>query len=798
MLVALFFSPYLLGLAAFAARDFTQLFLPFSLFQQESLLGLRLPIWDPHTNAGHPYLADPQAAVFYPISNAILLLTGLDSSVSGRLYWLHAEAALHLFLGSAFTYMLVRRLTGQRLAAFASGLIFGFSGYLTGYPPLQLGILRTAVWLPLILFLLLPRVPGDYDWRRWMKGAAVHAVAFFAGHPQTFLFLTYAVGGWMLMLGSVELLRLFKPNRSPRYGTEVSEVAIVAIVAEVANRPFLQVASSAALYVLTLIALSLGQLWPTFEFAQHSVRSFVPYDYLSGGFPWQDSWQFILPGILTEFSPQYIGVAGLGLAIVGVAAYVSTAIPRSTDQYLARPAALFFIVCGGAALLLSYGANGPLYGLFFRYAPGGNLFRGQERAIYLVAFSLSVLGGYGLALLPSFSASVRRRMGWGLFVAIFGAVFTIFSMWLLPARVQVSAFEFWFLALRALLVAGAVALLCHASHLSRTRRLLFLPLLVGDLFFANFATNLAEGPAIRAELARPVAQATLQTALDLARESDGPPPRVYNEFRLPDSSGLFVGWEDVWGSSPMRIFYYDSLFYDIPLELLWQLTGVGTVLTWREDLSVSSQILAEFPREGETDRIHRLDRVAPRLWWTQKARRGDDKEVARLLADPNFNFREEILIGRAGSQSVESGWLDDRLVFGEGGTASIQPQQAGPANLVVRIQSDQPGILFASENWMPGWLAAWTPDGQEDQTSNLPVLRAHQAFLGIPIPAGDGALELRYRPTSVRWGLAVSGLSWLALLVVFRKAVWDGIRQTVGRAWRYRRGLARSGEAAEE
>ena len=79
------------------------------------------------------------------------------------------------------------------------GLIFGFSGYLTGYPPLQLGVLRTAIWLPLILLLLLPANSGAFRWRRWLMAAAVHAVAFFAGHPQTFLFLSYAVGGWMLM-----------------------------------------------------------------------------------------------------------------------------------------------------------------------------------------------------------------------------------------------------------------------------------------------------------------------------------------------------------------------------------------------------------------------------------------------------------------------------------------------------------------------------------------------------------------------------------------------------------------------
>ena len=155
--VLLFFAPHLLGLTSFPDSDFTRHFLPFSLFQQSAILGLRLPLWDPYTFSGHPFLADAQSAVFYPVSNALLVLTSFDLSAAGRLYWLQVEAALHIFLACLFTYMLVRRLTGRKMAAFIAGAVFGFSGYLTGYVPLQLGILRVAVWLPAILLLLLPK-----------------------------------------------------------------------------------------------------------------------------------------------------------------------------------------------------------------------------------------------------------------------------------------------------------------------------------------------------------------------------------------------------------------------------------------------------------------------------------------------------------------------------------------------------------------------------------------------------------------------------------------------------------------
>ena len=803
VLVVLFFAPHLLRLAAFPDGDFTQHFLPFSLFQQDALLNFRLPVWDQYTNSGHPFLADAQSAVFYPISNALLLLTGFERSPSGRLFWLQVEAALHLFLACVFTYHLVRRLTGQRKAAFAAGLIFGFSGYLTGYPPLQLGVLRTAIWLPLILLLLLPANSGAFRWRRWLMAAAVHAVAFFAGHPQTFLFLSYAVGGWMLMQLGV-IVGQFTVFKRRREGTDSRERGTGGLFD--ASRVLL-FGGQLAVYIVTLIVLTLGQLWPAWEFTQLSVRSSLPIKVLSGGFPLEDSWQLLLPGILTEYSPQYIGVAALGLVLIAVAALLSSGFSLPGADPSARPAAFFFVICGGVALLLSYGANGPLYWLFYRFAPGGNLFRGQERAIYLVAFSLSVLSGYGLALLPTLGARLRRNLGWA-FLAAVGVGAALFFMQF-SAREDISQSAFLLLGAKAILLSAAFALLCGvrvgpgggapSQGVCRTHLLLFFPLLLADLFIFNFSTNLANGPAIRAALARPEAAITLLSAQDLAAESDGLPPRVYNEFRLPESSGMFVGWEDVYGSSPLRLAKYDTLFQEFPLGRMWELTGVGSVLTWRRELFSESQVEAEFPGETDTTFLHRLNAASPRLWWTQKARRAPDKTVLALLADESFNIQSELLIAPSDAEQLGEGWIDDRLTFGSGGTASLHVAREGPAHLIIGIESAQPGLLFVSENWMPGWQATWRPNGGSSSNAaagqpartELPVVRANQAFLGVPVPAGAGTLELAYRPNSVRWGLAISAIGWAAWLFALRGALWGMLSLAVQQSWQRVRAVVR-------
>ena len=784
--VLLFFAPHLLGLAAFPDSDFTRHFLPFSLFQQSALLDLRLPLWDPHTFSGHPFLADAQSAVFYPVSNALLVLTSFDRSAAARLYWLQVEAALHIFLACLFTYLLVRRLTANKMAAFIAGAVFGFSGYLTGYVPLQLGILRVAVWLPAILLLLLPRAgcaptsssesaaDGEHapraatpicrlfpHWKRWLAAAAVQAVAFFGGHPQTFLFLSYAVAGWMLMLFVSDLRRqpLKRNPGSPAYRAVSLRVLLYA--------------GMVTAYVTALVVLTLAQLWPVYEFLQYSLRSSLSFQEASGGFPFRDTLQYLLPGLLTEYSPQYIGVAALGLAFVAVVTLFSSRFSLPGADPHARAAAFFFVICGAAALLLSYGGRIPLYSLFFQFAPGGDLFRGQERAIFLVVFSLSALSGYGMALLPTLTARQRQTLCWG-FAAAIAAGLTLFWLWRqLPARADISTSALLWPSAIALLIAFTFAILAAPrlarstsisdQPIARTRLIALIPLALLDLFFVNFTNNLDFGPAVRDGLARPEAAAVLEVDHSLAARSESLPPRVYNEHRVSRNSGLLLGWEDVLGKSPLRHAKYSALLQDFPLERMWELTGTGTVLTWRHELPVESQLVAEFNQpQSSTTYLHVLNAIPPRLWWTQRARIVDDSEALALLADPAFNIQDELLIAASDADALGSDWQDGRMILGEAGEADLQVERVAAGHLRIGIESAQRGFLFLSEKWLPGWHALWQGE------LSLPVAQAHHAFLAIPVPAGSGTLELVYRPRSVVWGLAASGVGWLALFIALR------------------------------
>ncbi len=725
LLVALFYAPLLLGQRTFPGGDFTNQFLLFHRLLRDELLAGRLPVWNPYTFAGHPFLADVQAAVFYPVSNLLLLLTAPWPSPAARLYWLQVEAVLHVLLGGFFTYLFARDLTGRRAAAFLAGVTFALSGYLTGYPPLQLSVLRTAIWLPLVLWLLWRGFEPPLRWRWWVAAAFAYAASFFAGHTQSFFLASQVILGWVA-LGF--FLARGKGEERPS---------------------FVAYALRAAVFYLVFLGLSAAQLLPSLEFLRLSVRARVDYAYLSGGFPIQETWQMLVPGVLTEFSPLYIGIAGVGLALLALLSSMRWLAGRGG---LTRERALVVLFFGGVTLfflLLSYGGEGFLYPLLYRWVPGWALFRGQERAAYIVAFGLSVLAGQGAALLPALSERLRRSVGVGYAVLVGMGVLAFSRFWPLEGFARQGG--------QVLLWALLFAALLWGSW-RRGRVLALVLLVVADLALSGVAAPLEPvSPAGR--VAHPPESAALQAA---AREAgathQGLPGRTFNEARVQGNVGLEVRVEDLGGESPLRLDRYARLFGNILPERIWRLTGVEHVLIWTPLLAVPSTLLGEFPQASDVTYLHRLAATHPRAWVVNTLVAADDEEALRLLADSAFDLdaRAVLAIGEGGAPQQPTGEL------APAGENSVEVERHAPNRFTLRVRSEHGGFLVLSENWMPGWQA-WRADGGGREAA--PVLRANLTFLGLAVPAGESEWELVYWPTSLRIGLLIGAGTLLLLLV---------------------------------
>jgi hypothetical protein len=760
-LAALFYAPLLLGLRTFPDGDFTHHFLPFGMFQQQEMLAGRLPLWNPYTYSGHPFLADVQAAVFYPLSTLLLLLTLPWHEAGARLYFLQVEAVLQIALGGLFTYLLANGLTGSRWGGVLAGITFAFSGYLTGYPPLQLAVLRTAIWLPLLLWLLLRLHAEPLRWRWWLGTGACLATAFLAGHSQTFLYIAYTSAAWAALL---LLLRWRTVKRRER----------------------IILALALALSGLLALGLAAAQLLPSVEFVRLSVRSNVEYAFVAGGFPLQDTWQMLLPAVLTQFSPLYVGVVSLGLAFLGAWFVVAgrTAVqPRAEWRPSPRAGAAFFLGLAAVALLLAYGGNGFLYPLFYAFAPGWNLFRGQERAAFLVVVGLSVLAGYGALALGVMPLRLRAWWATAFAALMVGATYLFGLLWQLPGRTAIGEGSYLLLAAMTVTLASVFAVLLRQGGWSTRRTLWLLGLTAANLFVVNMGTNLSEfGPA-RKTLLAPEVQA-VQAAVAGAPVGDvGLPGRVYNEFRTYEDYGMRVGVEDVWGASPLRLAHYAALFEEFPLDRMWELLGVAHVLTWRKELFGPSELLGEFPQAADTTYLHRLPAPHPRAWLVRDMRFATDEEARALLSDHQFDITQTALIAAPMEGSAGQLGPDGPRSTAPGGGGAVQVARRSPASFAVTVQDSPGALLVVAENWMPGWRVENVTCTGGCATAPLPEpalglpafapQRTNLALLGIPVPPGSYRFDLVYAPDSVRLGLWLSGATLLSLLVlIIGRLLW--------------------------
>jgi hypothetical protein len=231
--------------------------------------------------------------------------------------------------------------------------------------------------------------------------------------------------------------------------------------------------------------------------------------------------------------------------------------------------------------------------------------------------------------------------------------------------------------------------------------------------------------------------------------------RTSDEDVLPGNFGYGYGLEDTNGYSPLRLSAYDRMLKDAPKPLLWRLLGVKYVFTWRKELDVPAERIAEQPgKEGDPVYAYRLASDNPRFWFAGDAtvEASSEGQQQRVLGG-DFNPDRQVVLDRAPAPQPQAGC-----------TGAGDWLARAPEFLSLRVKTDAPCILVLGEVAYPGWRA--TVDG-----APVPILIADAILRGIALPAGEHRVELTFRPLLVTLGLLVSGVTLLAVLVAL---IWAG------------------------
>ncbi len=334
---------------------------PHAWFIAQSFRNFDLPLWDPFTYCGRPFLANLQTQVLYP---PMALLAVLSNLLGGHLlYLLECHVILHIFLGGVFAYWLLKRLGAGVPGALLGASVFQLGGFFPAHVE-HLGAVCTAAWMPLAWLSVIEL----RDSLRWLPVLALAlAMSVLAGYTP----LTALVFASTLLLAI--LMVLFRQAR-PRL-------------------PWLALAGCLWAALATIV-----QLWPSIELTGQSVARYRT-DWLKsgGGLPLQSLVSLFWPNFYNIFDLSryswrweithmylYCGILGLALAVGG-----ASLLRRRKETGL-------FTVLTVVSLLVALGDSTPIGGALFWLLPAF-LRNGMHPEFASACFVLGVAVLAGLA-----------------------------------------------------------------------------------------------------------------------------------------------------------------------------------------------------------------------------------------------------------------------------------------------------------------------------------------------------------------------------------------------------------------
>lgn len=690
--------------SVFGSTDWVRMHGPYKAYIQASVAQGRLPLWNPHHWLGRPFLADLEAAFFYPPEALYLFL---DVHVA-----LVLTCALHFLLLGYGAVKLSRALGANRFASFGVALVLAGSAPMVG--SLGSGLIhygQALCYLPLVLYLGM-RLQAGPGARIVAALGLVLGLQVLCGHPQA---------AW---LGELALAVFLIARRLARpWGPALARLGVE-----------LGLAALALGLGLGLAAIA---LLPMAELAAHGNRG-APSLAFSALFaePLAGWATLLVPTQLPHFRMQanaqlYAGVLPLVAGVCGLFGL--------RERNLR---ALF--VLAAFAVLLALGEATPVFGVFFHVVPGLAWFRIPSRATVLVTLAVVLAAGVFVSRPPRPGDLGRMLVVGG--AAIAGSV----SFWLLWPAEHGAALH---LALLRGVIAGlavGLLLLCKraatGARWTRAGLVLAAVFVVADLAWAAHALkhDNRETIAVEPELA-------LRSVLAHERllAPGLPPPRLFMP-NLRENAGMVRGWSTPHGYSalaPGRVWrhMHEVLGVAPPVEVN---TFPSHTLVAFGPFPYRAMAL-DFGLDPKHGFLQANPTPHPRAFVATAVRQvRDDGEATRLMRE-GHDFHATALV----EQAVDLPSRAARQV----GSATIE--HFAPERIIVAVTSEAPGLLVLAEPWFPGWSAS--VDGR-----TVPCMVANAWMRAVPVPAGTRRVVFTFRSTYLVAGAAVSLVALVVLLVL--------------------------------
>jgi hypothetical protein len=469
------------------------------------------------------------------------------------------------------------------------------------------------------------------------------------------------------------------------------------------------------------VLLAAVQLLPTFEAVANSTRHHVSPEFLQSG-----SWhplnlvQLVAPYLFTTRAlGQNTHELGLYLGAVPILLLVMLLVewrPIASSRFLTVSLTL-----AAFALLLAFGGYGALYP-WQAYLPVVGKFRFPCRTLVLFQLAAAILTAAAWGRLCDHSSTNRSRSG---FIAIWSIVLLSALVALLaPLVASTTDLAPWSLRLLGptlfILAASLITLAGRGARWAPAALLLFTMV---DLAAYGLSYQPVHQTAHWPNISNSVRETLDPWAISLSSQPDGPVAPWAN-------IGCVLGLRQIDGYAGLE-----------PAKSLdYRTAPAQSVAAVRFVYPCAERTQPTWPEVGPRLQAWQFESVAAPF-----ARLVTKTQVS---SDPRHDL-----------SSID--WTSTVLVpepldAESGAPGQVSILRTRPSRMEFKTTASGRQLLVLAESFHAGWKA--TCDGELIATT-----RVNGDFLGAMVPAGTHYIEFRFRPHSLHWGAAITGMTALAL-----------------------------------
>jgi len=766
LVLAFFYWGFWVG-RSYIWDDTLQEFYPGVNYFAQSIRAGRFPLWFPGIRDGIPFYSDPQMTVFYPPQWLLVPFVH-----QGRLPFLVYQRyiILHYLLGGLLMYAFLKGLKLSPVAALTGALVFCFSGFASLHI-VNFVMIQVYVWLPLQL-LFVHRYTADGNRWAWLGFVGAAALSLLGGHQQTTVYCWYLViAYWLSRRYSIRrrsspswraiLWQVARRDVPMLVGTLVLVFALSALLLIPAaenwlrtGRPrqrFETVADTSLPYdqLLTLYA-------PNFfgETQSESPVEFWGYD--------PHSWTVVHSPVETGQPGfwQYWEFGGYAGQFFWVALLLILLNWRRIED---RVTVGFFLTAWVLAIWFMLGRYGGLFQILYHLLPGVSLFRGPAKMACVATFAAAILSAFSVDLLGRRTQMLRC---WPVFFPAAAGACLALALFvggehLAPGLHQPDRLN-WARHETVLAVATGVIGALVAVGVVRVRRrwlqglcLCAIPVVCAVDFYHAYHGAFQRGHSSPDEYYAETGH--LYSQLKDYRQQHGP-------IRFGQIVDGQIGEELV--ARRNQAYFHDVL--EVPEGYtsfyLESVARFQSITNEEAKLAIQNiQVTAEKNAHDTYCRGATHPESFARARFFPRIRRYDSRAaLLRALAGGEIDWRKEAAITDPVTAELLRGADADSLA---NKNDEVQFVGSSPEEYSISYDVAKPGIIFVSEAFYPGW---------EANGGRTKLVEVFGAFQGIVIPeAGRGQVVVRFVPSILKLGMAISAISAavVALLLAFGK--WD-------------------------